>query len=248
MDQITQNKTMKERLLDQSNKSDIPTITYITPKAIIFFISAAVTIFSLFGNWFDLDLDLGYLRLDDILGTVNPFSMAGALAEVEDSLGLFGAFMPGKVMDGLAMLKFISIALMVLAIGAIVLYVYAAFLRLKENDQTVRFGRLGALCALLTVVGFAGMIIGLLSALDASSVIGSALGKILTGPCMVTLIGAVVSGYCAVMDMGFKEDVVIYHNGVIKIDRGEKWKCTCCRRKNLSLLENCYYCGTKKMK
>lgn len=246
MDRITQNMTMKERLLDESNKSDIPTITYITPKAIIFFISAAATILSMFGNWFAIDLDLGYLRLDDILGTVNPFTISGAMGEIEESLGVLGAFMPSDVMDGLAMLKFVSIVLLILAIGAIVLYVYAAFLRLKENHQTMRFGRLGALCALLTVVGFTAMVMGLLFALEASSVIGSALGKILSGPCLITLIGAFVSSYCAVMDMGFKENVIIYHGGIIKIDRGPKWKCSCCRRNNLSRLEHCYYCGTEK--
>lgn len=240
--------TMKERLMDQSNKSDVPTITYVTPKAIIFFISAIATIIGMFGNWFALDLDLGYFQLNDILGTVNPFTMSGSLGEIEDSLGVFAAFMPADVMDGIAMLKFISIILMVLAVGAIVLYVYAAFLRFKENDQTARFGRLGALCALLTVVGFIGMVVGLLSALDVSSAIGSAIGKIFGSPCVFTLIGAMVSAYCAVMDVGFKEDVVIYHDGVIKIDRGEKWKCSCCKRRNLSLLENCYHCGAKKQK
>ena len=70
---MNQNMTMKDRLMDQSNKSDIPTITYITPKAIIFYIAAILAILGMFGNWFALDLNLGYFQLDDILGTVNPF-------------------------------------------------------------------------------------------------------------------------------------------------------------------------------
>lgn len=243
---MDQNKTMKEKLLDPSNKSDIPTITYVTPRAIIFYIAAIAAIVAMFGNWFALDLDLGYVQLNEVLGTVNPFTMVGALGDVEESLGVFSMLLPSDVLDGLAMLKFVSCVLMVLAIASIVLYAYAAFLRIKENDKTARFGKLASLCALLTVVGFAGMVISLLSALDASSYIGSALGKILTGPCAVTLLCAVVTASCAAMDMGFKEDVVIYYDGTLKIDRGPKWRCSSCRRNNLSLLEKCYYCGKEK--
>lgn len=246
MDQATQNMTMKDRLLDPSNKSDIPTITYVTPKAIIFVVSAIVTIISMFGNWFSLDLDLGYLQLDDILGTVNVFRMPAALGEIEESIGIFSAFLPSSVTDGFALLKFVSFVLMALGIAAIALYACAAFLRLQTNDKTALFGRIAALCAALTGIGFIAMVAGLLNALDASSIIGNALGKILTGPCLITLIGAGVSAFCAVLDTGFKEDVVIYHTGIIKIDQGPKWKCSSCNRKNLSRLDKCYYCGAKK--
>lgn len=243
---MDQNKTMKERLLDQSNKSDIPTITYVTPRAIVFYVAAVVAILSMFGNWFALSVNLGYVQLNEVLGTVNPFTMVGALGDVEESLGVFSMLLPSEVMNGLGVLRFVSCILMVAAIGAIVLYVYAAFLRIKENDKTARFGKLASLCALLTVVGFIGMVIGLLTALDASAYIGSALGKILTGPCTVTLICAAITASCSVMDMGFKEDVVIYYDGTLKIDRGPKWRCSSCRRMNLSLLEKCYHCGKEK--
>lgn len=243
---MDQNKTMKERLLDQSNKSDIPTITYVTPRAIIFYVAAIAAILGMFGNWFALNLNLGYVQLNEVLGTVNPYTMAGALGDIKDSLGMFSMLLPEEVMNGLGVLQFMSCVLMVLAVGSIVLYVYAAFLRMQENDQTARFGKLAALCALLTVVGFIGMVIGLLVSLDASAYIGDALGKILTSPCLITLIGLVVSAYCAVMDMGFKADAVIYYDGTIKIDRGAKWRCTCCHRNNLSMLEKCYYCGKEK--
>lgn len=243
---MDQNKTMKERLLDQSNKSDIPTITYVTTRAIIFYVCAVAVVIGMFGNWFALNLNLGYLQLNEVLGTVNPFTMVGALGEVKESLGMFGMFLPADVMNGLGALQFVSYVLMILAIGAVVLYAYAAFLRIKENDQTARFGKIGAVCAIATVVVFIGMVVGLLVALDASSYIGGAIGKIMTGPCMITLICAAVSAWAAVMDMGFKEDVIIYHDGTLKIDRGTKWKCSCCHRKNLSMLEKCYYCGKEK--
>ena len=238
--------TMKDRLMDQSNKSDIPTITCITPKAIIFYIAAILAILGMFGNWFALDLNLGYFQLDDILGTVNPFTMGGSLGELEDSLGMLAAFMPGEFMDGLGMLRFFSYVLMVLAVVSIALYAYAAFLRLKENDQCARFGKLAALCVILTVVGFIGMVLVLLSAMEITSVLGSALSTILISPCAITLACAVVTFFCAPMDMGFKEDVVIYYDGTIKIDNGPKWTCGTCHRKNLSRLDKCYYCGTKK--
>ncbi|MBQ8835144.1 MAG: hypothetical protein IJ001_09530 [Oscillospiraceae bacterium] len=243
---MEQNTTMKERLLDPSNKSDIPTITYVTPKAIIFFVAVIATIVSMFSNWFAMDLDLGYFQLNDVLGTVNVFRMPVTLGEIEESIGMFSAFLPGEVKTGFAIIKLVSIVLMLVGAVAIVSYAYAAFLRLQKNDKTAKFGRLGALCAVLTVVGFISMVIGLLFALDASSAIGNALSKILSGPCTVTLLGALASGYCAVMDVGFKEDVVIYHNGILKIDKGPKWRCRCCHKKNLSRLEKCYYCGTEK--
>lgn len=243
---MEQTQTMKDRLLDQSNKSDIPTITYVTPKAIIFYTAAILAILGMFGNWFAIDLDLGYLQLNDVLGTVNPFTMGGALSELEDSLGMLSLFMPSDFMDGLGMLRFFSYVLMILAIVSIALYVYAALLRLKENDRCARIGKLAAGCALLTVVGFVGMAVVLLSAMEVSSVLGSALGIILISPCAITLASACITIYCAPMDMGFKEDVVIYYDGTIKIDKGPKWTCNACHRRNLSRLEKCYYCGMEK--
>lgn len=243
---MEENKTMKERLLDPANKSDIPTITYMTPRAIIFYTAAVAAIVGMFGNWFALDLDLGYFQLNEILGKINPFTMVKGVGEVINSLGVLSAFLPEEVMSALRLLSVVSWMLMILAIGAIVLYAYAAYLRISENDMTAKYGRIASICAAITSCGFAAVVVCLLAALDANDYIGSALGMIASGPCMVTLVAAVAAGCCAVLDMGFKEDVVIYHNGVLKIDRGPKWKCACCGRKNLSLLEKCYYCGKDK--
>ena len=241
-----QYKTMKERLLDPANKSDIPTITYVTTRAIVFYITALLAVVGMFGNWFALDLNLGYVQLNEVLGTVNPFTIVGAIRDIEDALGMFSMFLPDEIIRGLGIIKFAGCVLMVLSVASIVLYAFAAYLRLKENDKTVRVGKIAALCAMVTVAVFIGLIIGLLVSLDASEYIGSAIGKILTSFCLITLLCSAISMWAAVMDMGFKEDVVIYHDGILKISRGKKWRCTGCARKNLSLLEKCYYCGKEK--
>lgn len=243
---MEQNKTMKERLLDPTNKSDIPTITYVTTRAIVFYITAVLAVVGMFGNWFALDLNLGYVQLNEILGTVNPFTMVGAISDIEETLGMFSMLLPDEIIRGFGIIQFVSFVLMVLSAASVGLYVYAAFLRLKENDMTVRFGRIAALCAMTTVAVFVGLIIGLLASMGASAYIGSAIGKILTSSCLITLLCAAVSMWAAVMDTEFKENVVIYHNGILKIDRGPKWRCVGCGRKNLSLLDKCYYCGKEK--
>lgn len=246
MNQVAQNTTMKERLMDNSSNSDTPTITHVTTRAIIFYISAIAAIIGMFGNWLEIDLDLGYLKLENLLGTINPFTISGAVGEIQDKIVVLSSLLPNEVAEGLSMLKLFGIGLLLLASCSLVFYLCAIFLRMKENDRTVIFGRLGAVCALLSVVGFIGIIVSMISTLGVSSKTGSIIGEILTGPCLLTLIGAAVSCCCAVMDMAFKEDVVIYHDGVMKIAREEKWRCRCCRRRNLSLLEKCYYCGKEK--
>lgn len=245
MDQSTKTLTMKERLQMQSGESDLPTITHFTTKAILFCVSALVTVACMFLNWLSLDLDLGYLQLHDVLGTVNVFSLPGALGELKESLGILGAFLPAEVMDGIGMAQFASIILMIAAIASIACYVVAVILRIRANDKCVTIGRIAAALAAVTVVGFVVLVAVSLNAMEASAVIGEVLGQIIAGPSVFVLGGALISAICAVMDMGFKEDVIIYHDGRMKIDRGEKWKCRC-GRMNLSLLDHCYYCGQEK--
>lgn len=245
MDKRT-NLTMKDKLQMASEGSDMPTVTYVTVKAIVFYISAAVTIVCMFLNWFPLDVDLAYLNLKDILGTVNVFTLPGALAEIKDGLNILGALLPNEVMDGISGAHFVSIALMIVAIASIGCFGVSVFFRLKANDRCVNVGRLGALLAAAVAIGFIALIStslgSMLNAIRADDVAGNVMGIILSGPCSFTLIGSVIAAICAVMDMSFEEDVIIYHDGRMKIAKGPKWKCRC-GRMNLSPLDRCYYCG-----
>lgn len=246
MDQLKNKSTMKDRLMALSEDSDRPTVTYITPKAICFYASAVIAVVCMFMNWLSLDLDLGYLQLHDILGTLNVFTLPGGIGEIKDALAGFSMFLPDGVMQGISAARFAGVVLMAVSIASIACYTYAAFLRIKEDDNCAKFGKLAALLAVLTVVGFVALIVVILNAIDASAAVGEILGKILTGPCVITLVAALVSAYCAVMDMAFKENVVIYHDGRLKIDNGPEWKCEKCGKKNLSLLERCYNCGAAR--
>lgn len=240
------NLTMKEKLMMASDGSDMPTVTYVTTKAIAFYISAAVAIVCMFLNWFALDVDLVYLNLKDILGTVNVFTLPGALAEIKDGIGVLGALLPAEITDSLSGAHFVSVALMVAAIASIGCFGISVFFRLKEDDKCVNIGRLGALLAAVTAIGFIVLIStslgGMLKAIGAAEAAENIMGIVLAGPCAFTLIGAEIAAFCAVMDMGFKEDVIIYYDGKMKIAKGPKWKCRC-GRMNLSPLDRCYYCG-----
>ena len=240
---------MKERLMRASEGSDMPTVTYVTTKAIIFYISAGVTIVCMFLNWFALDIDIPYLNLNakEVLGTVNVFTLPGALSEIMDSPWL--SMLP-EIKDGLSGAHFISIVLMLAAVASIGCLGFSVYFRLRENDKCVLIGRLGAIFAAAASIGFIVLVnssIGsFLRAIDATEAAESVMQIVLTGPCAFTLIAAVVVAICAVRDMGFKENVVIYHNGIMKIDNGPLWRCSCCHRRNLSLLKKCYYCGNEK--
>lgn len=250
MNQMSDHSSMKDRLLAQAGNSDRPTITYFTTRAVLFYISAAITIFSLFQNWLVIDLDLGYFQMESILGTVNPFRIPGALGNVKEMLSAYSMFLPDGLMNGLSIAQTFGYLLLLLAAGSVACYVYSAFLRIKENDTCARFGRIAALLAVLTVVCFTVLItVGIESVMKVTGYSGASvlvLKKVFSGPALVSLIGAAISAYCAVMNAEFKENVVIYHDGKLRIDRGEKWRCKNCGKKNLSLLERCYYCGTEK--
>lgn len=243
MDQLT--KGLKGKYVVPEH-SDMPTVTFITPKAVTFYISSVVTTICMFLNWFSLDLDLGFMRFSDVFGTVNIFTLASTAMKVKDVGGILGAYLPRSVTVGFAFVLLISVALMLAGVTAIALYVYAIILRIQGNDRTVRVGKMAALLTVGTALGFILLITCCVVAMEITEALGQVMGILLSGPCMFSLIGGVVSGYCAVRDMGFKEDVVIYHNGVIKIDNGPKWKCNCCYRNNLSRLERCYYCGAER--
>lgn len=246
MDQSAKYMTMKDKLQMAADGSDHPTITYQTPKAFTFYVSATITVISMFLNWLSLDIDLGYFRLEEVLGTVNLFTLPGSMGDIKDVLSPYGMFLPEGLMSGLSTAQFVGIVLMVAACAAIACYIYAIFLRIKEDDNCAKFGKLAAMVTIAVFVGFVVLISASLSAIDAAAAMSQIMTKILTGAGAITLVGAIVTLCCANMNIGFKEDVVIYHNGIIKIDKGPKWRCKSCRKKNLSRLERCYYCGMKK--
>ena len=243
---------MKLHMINTNNtggipvRSDIPTETFVTPKAFVFFGSAIAAVICLFMNWLPLDLNLGYLELEDVLGTINVFTLFGAVSNLKEVLGMFGVLLPDGVTLGFVIIRISGLLLSACGIAVIVLYSYAAFHRLKGDDKCVRAGKLAALITCMTVFLFVLLVLICFMAMDIMEAFGQVVGKVLTGPCMFTLIAAIISGYCAVRDSRFKENVVIYHNGEIKIDDGPMWKCASCRRKNLSLLQKCYYCGKEK--
>lgn len=226
--------------------SDTPTETFVTTRAIIFYISSILAIVCMFLNWLPLDIELGLARFSDVLGTINAFTLIGAMSDLKESVGILSYWLPDELTSGFSLVSVVGGILFIAGIAAIVLYAYSMLLRLKEDDRCVRIGKLAALVAVGISVGFMLLVMSCVLAMDMSDALGQVMGDVLTGPCMLTLICALVSGYCAVRDMQYKEDVVIYYNGLLKIDNGPKWRCDSCHRSNLSRLEKCYYCGIKK--
>ncbi len=222
------------------------TYTFVTRKAIVFYISAALTIVSMFLNWFPLDIDLEFVSMENVLGNVTIFTLPGALGELKESLGVLASFLPENVSNAFSAVQFVCYILAVAGIASCVLYIYAAYLRIKAQDKTVLVARIAAGLAIVSAFGFAAMISVVMSKLGVSNALGAVLGTVCKSAWLVTVIGAVISLCCAVMNMEPKEDVVFYHDGSWKISRGPKWTCSGCNRKNYALLERCYYCGKKK--
>ena len=85
--------------------SDIPTETFATPKAFVFFGSAIAAVICLFMNWLPLDLNLGYFELEDVLGTINVFTLFGAVSDLNEALGMLGSFLPNGVTSGFVIIR-----------------------------------------------------------------------------------------------------------------------------------------------
>lgn len=228
--------------------SDTPTETFVTTRAIVFYISSILAILCMFLNWLPLDIELGYAQFSDVLGTINAFTLIGAMSDLKEAVGMLSYLFPNELTFGFFLASVMGVILFIAAVATIILYAYAILLRLKGDDRCVRIGKLAALVAVAMSIGFILLVMICVLATDLSDVLGQVMGTVLMGPCVLTLICALASGYCAARDVRYKEDVVIYHNGIIKIDNGPKWKCNSCHRANLSRLEKCYYCGEKKIK
>ncbi len=229
----------------QEEKEEL-SYTFVTRKAIVFYISSVVTVVSMFFNWLPVDLDFEYFQINEVLGKVNVFTLPGALKELKETLGIMWSFLPNDVQSGYSVIQFCSYILLTMAAASIALYVLAVYLRLKIKDRTVLAGRLAAALAILSAVGFAAMVAYVISAVGDSDGISAIIGVVVKTPWITVVLGGIVCWFCAIMNMEPKENVVFYHDGSWKIDRGEKWRCNLCHRRNLSLLDRCYYCGTQK--
>ncbi len=223
-------------------QSDQPTYTFHTPKAIAFYVSSVITTVSMFLNWFKMDLNLGIAYLEDVFGKVNVFTMPGAIGDAKEMLSVFGSLLPNDVTSALGTLQIACYALLVCAVAAIVMYAIASYLRIKQKKETDRMGKIASGLVLVTALGFVAVLIGCLNGIGAAEVAGSVMGSIVKSPWLFSVIGAIVTFVCSPLDKCYKEDVVVYHNGILKISNSPRWRCDC-GRENLGRLESCCYCG-----
>ncbi len=239
MEQIVNYKNVRNIAREDSDEVEY---TFLTKKAMGFYISSLLAVVCMFMNWLPIDLDFEFIELHNVFGTMNIFTLSGALGELKEGLGIFGSLLP----EGYGITQFFGVVLMLIGVISIGCYAAAIVLRLMGKDEFVRLGKLGALTACVGSVGFL-----ILACVCFRKVLGvgtlpEVAGTILKSPWSITLVCALVSAYCAVRNMEPKEDIVIYHNGKVRISRGPKWNCRCCGRRNLDLLEKCYYCGRDK--
>lgn len=239
MEQIRNYKNIKNFQRDDSDEVEY---TFVTKKAIVFYISSVLAIVTMFMNWLPLDIDLKYLKLRNVIGTMNAFTLPFALGDLKKGLGVFGSMLP----EGYDIAQFFSVILILICGVAIVCYIIAIIFRAMGRDESVRIGKLGAVATTMGAVGFLVMACVAFSAVLGEGTIFKVVGIVLKSPWTITFVCSFISHYCAIRNMEPKEDIVTYHDGKVKISRGPKWNCRCCRRKNLDLLEKCYYCGHEK--
>ncbi len=219
-----------------------PTPTYITKSAVAFWAAALIAIVCMFTNWFPLNM--AFFDLEELVGSVSAFTLPGLLEELKDSVGIFGRLLPDEVQRNFAVAQSMSYVLVIAQIAAIGLYGYAAYLRFRGDEKAALMGRTASGLALLGAVGFLLLVIIAFSEIDGLS--DGIVSTVTGSPWIVTVLGAVVTMICSGVDVEYREDTIIFYDGSMVVDRGPKWKCSRCGKKNLSMLTRCYQCGEER--
>lgn len=159
-------------------------------RSILFILAGVVACVSLFRNWFPANLDLGVIQLEEVFGTVNPFTLRSILVDLESELGLWAEFLP----QGFEELKTWSMVLMVTAGAAVLLYVTGSVQILsgkRKYHNLVACGAAGAMIA--AAVLFRSLLEGIYDVTGIQGASEYALSVVSDSPYGITLLCAIVS-------------------------------------------------------
>ena len=159
-------------------------------RGILFILAAVLGTASMFTNWFPVNLDLGYIQLNEVLGKINALTLSKMVKELEEMLGALAAFLPPEF----AQLKKWSAVLMGCGVMTIALFVIGCVLvvtgKKAYRDAVAVSAGLGAI---VTTAAFCTLISAVYEATGASAVKKDALSLVMDSPCKFVLACGVLS-------------------------------------------------------
>lgn len=156
-----------------------------------FFIAAGViAIVCMFLNWFPVDLDLGIIQIDEVLGKINAFTFVGTIQELEDGLGVWVSVLP----ETYKQVKIWSAVLFVLAVVTVAAYISAIVLRILRNDKYVNALSVAAsVFAAATSFVFFSIASDIYDFLNITAHGYKAIDIVVNSPCAIVVLAAIVS-------------------------------------------------------
>ena len=159
-------------------------------RGILFILAAVLGTASMFTNWFPVNLDLGYIQLNEVLGKINALTLSKMVRELEEMLGALAAFLPPEF----AQLKKWSTVLMGCGIITIALYVIGCALVITgKNEYRDAVAVSAGLGAIVTTVVFCALISAVYEATGAGAVKKDALSLVMDSPCKFVPVCGVLS-------------------------------------------------------
>ena len=154
---------------------------------------AAVVIIGMFLNWYLVEIDLGVLQLNDLIGKINAFTLPRMVFEIEDRLGVLAELLP----DGFEMLKAWSVILSVLGAVTVAMFTSAIVFNLLRKNKYIDLLSFGAATgAIATVIIFSRVVMEVYSVTGAAAAGYNALSILMKTPWLIVLLGGAVTILC----------------------------------------------------
>lgn len=165
----------------------------ISPRRILSMFAGVLASVCMFMNWFPLELDLGIMQFNEVLGKVNAFTLPKTLHSIEEAMGMLTSFLPKEFRS----LQIWSVVLAVCAVTTVVLNVSViALYWLKKTDYIEYVIGIASVAAVSTVAIFCSLVTNIYDVIGAAEAGYNALSIVFKSPCLFVLVGSIVSGIC----------------------------------------------------
>lgn len=162
-------------------------------RDIVFTLAGVLASVCMFMNWLPINIDLGVIQLNEVLGKINALTLSRIVYELEEALGMLAAYLPSEFAE----LKKWSTLLTGCAVVTLILYLVGIVLlvtgRTKYRNVVAVSASIGAI---MTSIAFCSLVSAVYKAAGADAVKYSALSFVLESPCLITLLCGMISAMC----------------------------------------------------
>ena len=164
----------------------------LTIRDYLFVVVGAVIVACMFLNWFPVNLDLGIIQTEEVLGKINGFTLAGTIRGLEE-LGIFAS----ALTEVFSRLKLWSAVLLVFTIVTVVAYISAMILRiLRKGKYAELLSAAASIFAVITSWVFSAIARGIYDALGIDTYGFNAMTVVGRSPCIIVALAGIVSVVC----------------------------------------------------